>query len=397
MQSRIRRARDGAAMGTMLRTCVTEEPVDVARLSALARRVPLESLPEAAHYHRVTGYVARQLRRLDDVPAAVVETLDASQRAARAQHLRVRAALEAFSQMMAGSAIPWLVVKGPVLAETVYHSADLRSYADLDVIVPAASFSETVTFLEGSGIGVVDRNWTLVRQLKAGELHLVLPMAVELDLHWHVLFRQDDRQSFRIQMREMFERQRVVQVQGVSTCTTDAADTLLHLSLHAAVEGGDRLGWLKDIERVIVVEEPDWDEVVRRARRWRVTLPVVTMLIRSRTALGAPVPDDVVAALCAQKPWRVALAALDRFFPSGATSGEGTPATLVARASRGDLMTTWTGMGLGLARRVDRLVRTGSSRRHVPGPDPRDPGSLNYPAGGDAERAAFLASVRDER
>jgi hypothetical protein len=377
--------------------CTTaDEGREVPGLSALVRDADLATLPEAARFHRVTGYVVRQLRRLDGVPVGVVESLTASQRVARAQHLRVRAALEHFCQVMADAPVPWLVVKGPVLAETVYRSADLRFYADLDVIVPAASFSDAVTFLEERGTHVLDRNWTLVRDLRAGELHFKLPMDVELDLHWHLLFRRDQRQVFRIPMHEIFERQRVVQVQGVAVRTTDAVDTLLHLSVHAAVEGGDRLGWLKDIERVIVIEQPDWDDVVNRARRWRVTLPALAMLSRSRTTLGAPVPDEVLGALCAQRSWRAVLATLDRRYPSGATGGQGTPATLVARASRDDLTATWTEIGLGLTRRVGRLMRTGSSQRHVPGLDPRDPGSLNYPTGGAPDRAAFLAAVRDE-
>jgi hypothetical protein len=120
------------------------------------------------------------------------------------------------------------------------------------------------------------------------------------------------------------------------------------------------------------------------------------MLSRARTALAAPVPDEVFAALCSHRSWRFVLKSLDRRFPTGGTSGQGTPATLAARASRGDLAATWREMGLGLTRRVGRLVRTGRSERTVPGVDPDDPGSLRFRAGDDQDREAYLGSVRDQ-
>src|SRR4029079_436314 len=74
-------------------------------------------------------------------------------------------------------------------------------------------------------------------------------------------------------------------------------DTLLTLAFHAARSDGHRLMWFKDVERSVVVDEPDLDELVRRARAYRCGGPVGLILNRARYLLGAPVPLEVVLEL----------------------------------------------------------------------------------------------------
>jgi hypothetical protein len=54
--------------------------------------------------------------------------------------------------------VPWLVVKGPALAE-LHGAPDLRAYSDLDVLVPSAAFGDALAALESAGAAVLARNW----------------------------------------------------------------------------------------------------------------------------------------------------------------------------------------------------------------------------------------------
>jgi hypothetical protein len=137
-------------------------------------------------------------------------------------------------------------VKGPALAAVAYRRPDLRAYKDLDLLVPAPVFEDAVRLLEANGIPLLDRNWTLVSHEVRGQLHLQLPMGTVTDLHWHLVNQYRDR--LRIPMGELFDRSRRVEVGGRPVSVLDPVDGLIHICLHAALSGGERLIWLKDLD-----------------------------------------------------------------------------------------------------------------------------------------------------
>src|SRR5207248_3252817 len=136
-----------------------------------------------------------------------------------------------------------------------------------------------------------------------------------------------------VSMDDVFQRARTVTVDGVTIQTPDAADTLIHLALHACLAGGGRLVWLKDIEQAVVNDRPHWDDVIRRSAEWQVNLFVGTMLFRSRQVLSTPVEDEVLRALVPNSAWRGLIGSLDRAFPITAWTRSETPATGLALAT----------------------------------------------------------------
>jgi hypothetical protein len=347
-------------------------------------------LLEAARYHRVVAPVHRALSGVGAADARVREQLARLYHEAVASHLRVRATLRHASGLLEGLDAPWLVVKGPVLTDVVYRRSGLRLYHDLDLIVPRAAFADAVNAMERGGFAIRDRNWALIRRLEAGELNLVGPGGAAVDLHWHLLFNREDRSRFRIDMDELISRARSVEAGGLQVSTLDEADTLIHLAVGACAEGGGRLSWLKDLERSIVNDRPDWAAVIERSRSWGANLAVGTMLLRARRSLSAPVPDDVVRELVPSWAWRQTLSSLDRLFPPERSSAIGTPATLVARSTRRAVSSTLSTVAQGGTRRLSRLLRTGDPRRAALQDDPTSPASLLFPDGGERERELFL-------
>jgi hypothetical protein len=95
----------------------------------------------------------------------------------------------------------------------------------------------------------------------------------------------------------MIARHRTVKTSGLAVPTFDPVDTLLTLAFHAARSDGHRLIWLKDVERSLAVEEPDLDELVRRARAARCAPAVGVILERAQSLLGAEVPEETIVAL----------------------------------------------------------------------------------------------------
>ena len=184
-------------------------------------------------------------------------------RDALARHLLALATLARLASALDAASCPWIVFKGPAVAKLGYPRPGLRSYHDVDALVAPERFSDALDALGAAGFLLADRNWGLVEETGAGQLHLELPGAAPVDLHWHVLFTKELRERFAVPTGELLERSRPVDLGGVAARTLDPCDTLLHLCLHAALEGGDRLCWLKDVDLVARHDPPDWDELVK--------------------------------------------------------------------------------------------------------------------------------------
>lgn len=387
--------RRASAVGRLLVRCVTEHDWSVPLPEAvhLAESLDLAAVAAAARFHGVTGCVYRSLQPETSTPGAAVLVED--YRSDVDRHLRALGDLARLGRALDDRGIDWLVVKGPVLAEVVYPRSDLRGYNDLDVVIRGHDMAEALAAVEGTGGHLVDRNWPLLNRLQIGELLLRLHHGTLLDLHWHLLNEATTRRVFSVPMADLTARARPVRLGTVSARTLDATDTLLHLGFHGSLSGGDRLVWLKDVERAVAANPPDWDALVARARAWGVGPPVALALARSRALLGAAVPDGLPETLAQGRAWLTLAAAADRLSPPARASGNRSPSRIVSRAARRDGASS----AAELAR---RLVRAASQRGRLsatpptPDTDPDSPGSAHHPLGTAADRQAFLDAVADD-
>lgn len=270
-----------------------------AELARLVRSAPVHALPAAALLHRVSGSVRRGLDQIDDVPRDVVARLEAEEQVASFQHLVVVGALSLIARAFDDAGLSWAVMKGPVVATLLYPGVGDRRYGDLDLLVHPDDFGSAMQILEALGYAHTIHDWARAEEMMAGEIGMV-SSSVLVDLHWHLHYSSQDRRPLALDPRVMLERVRRVAVSGLEVPTFDRVDTLVTLGFHAARSDGHRLIWLKDIERALAVEQPDLDEVVRRAQAARCAPPVGLMLSRARRVLGAPVSRDVVDAMTPQ-------------------------------------------------------------------------------------------------
>lgn len=342
------------------------------------------TLLRAARRHRVTGCVRVTLRHLSsELPAEVVDELEAEGRSDLAEHMRALGAVHLLSNALDPVVDRWAVVKGPVLASHVYDRPDLRTYQDVDVLVAPGDLGAAISALERAGCRLMDRNWTLLSRELLGEVHLMTPSGVVVDLHWSLLNRDHLRRTFSAPTAPLLERGVVVSLGGTPVRTLDPLDTLVHLTLHAAMSGGDRLLWLKDVEQAWRHVEPGL--VPGRAEEWRARLPVAVMLARTSRVLGLDVTDLRSAGLL-PRPLAGLLAVVEGRddFVSGGEPGTAT--RLLTRALRRDGLSTLAEAGRRAATRL-RVGQTDRSDR------PDEPTSVLFDSGGDAGRRAYLELV----
>ncbi len=376
---------------TLLTSCVRQHdwstaPADVEGLLA---QVEQQQLLVAARRHRVVGCVRNSVRHL---PGAVDPSLDRQLAedvsSGLAQHMRALSALHDVSRALADVTSTWAVVKGPVLSAHVYDRSDLRSYKDLDVLVRPSELGAALGALEAAGCTVLDRNWTMLGERAMGELHVLMPTGIIVDLHWSLFNRQALRRSFRAPTDELLDRSVPVDVAGLEVRTLDPLDTVVHLAVHAAMTGGDRLVWFKDLEQGLR-HVPDVDALAHRARRWRAQMPVAAMLARTRRLLGAELPDLDLDDLLGSRPWSLVLRAVDARADVAAGGERGSMARLVSRSLRQDGASS----ALEAGRHVAGWVRKGSSGSNTADLGLAVPGSVLYDSGGDALRRRYLQSV----
>jgi hypothetical protein len=383
-------------LGAALVACVREHddgaPPELLRVLEAGQ---LGSLLQLARHHRVLPFVHRELREVDGVDVRTMQALDRHAVTQTANQMRIVTDLAGFAAMLAPIEVQWITFKGPVLAQRCYERPELRTYRDLDLLIARDDFPEVVTYLQGGGVDVIDRNWTLIRRERRGQLHLTLPMGTVADLHWHLLNRAVVRDSFDVDMGSVLTRTRTVVVSGVDVETLSAVDTVVHLALHAALAGGDRLIWMKDLERSIAAETLDWDEVVARAFAWRAGAAVASTLQRARDVLGAQVPVWVLRDLEPSGARRRIGAAFDRRWPTERADGEVTPAALWPQVVRDGRFATAGSIARRAARRPANVFRElfgepgGGGRDH-------EPAAVLHPSGGEGVRADYLRDVTDE-
>ena len=370
-----------------------DEPPD--EMGSVVRADRVTALLKLARHHRMLPFVHRDLRRLPGVDDRTLQALDRHEITQTANQMRIVTDLAGFAASIAPLEIPWVTFKGPVAAQLLYRRPELRTYRDLDVLVARADFPRTLAFLRHSGVEVIDRNWTLISREQRGQLHVTLPLGTVADLHWHLLNRGVVREAFTVDMDAVLSRSRAVSISGANVRTLDREDTLVHLGLHSALAGGDRLIWLKDIERAIAVEEPDWDEVVVRALSWQAGAAVAVMLRRAATVLGARVPVWVLHDLDPSRTRRRVGETIDRRWPASAATGDATLAWFWPQLVRDGRSAT---IGSILQR---SLRRPSSAMRRLlgePGAGGREhePAAVLHPSGGDALRDRYLRELGEE-
>lgn len=382
------RRRLGQLLRVAVRTPGRAPPAPLARALAGPDAAALATL---ADYHRVAGFLHRTVAAVESSHPELVTRLRAAHAEAVRRHLRAVADLGCVGEALRGAGIPWLVFKGPVLAETVYPDIDLRTYRDLDVLVPGDRLAQAVAALEGAGAGLTDRNWELFLARRTGALHLLLPYGTVCDLHWDVLHDRWQRAAFAVPGGDLLQRARTVGIGGMQVPTLDPEDTLHHLMVHACLSGAERLVWLKDVELAIRRLRPDWDVVVARCREARTGLPAAVVLSRARRILGAPVPGEVLATLDPSPTWTRLVACSDRLIPPERVSRRGSLPRLVARATGPDLPSSALGLVSRAGSWLSGAVRPGGPRARQG--EASHPGSGRHPSGGEAGRAAFMEAV----
>ncbi|WP_162606524.1 nucleotidyltransferase family protein [Jiangella asiatica] len=333
---------------------------------------------DAVRHHRVAP-LAHVLLRDDDPDLAAVLKVDRD--AAMIRHLTAGVVLGQLSTSL--GELPWATVKGPVLSEYAHPAPGLRTYTDVDVLVAPGELRTAARRLLDAGWQVIDFRDMLCNVETPGEMHLVSPAGVLVDLHWSLINMSPTRRRFSVDTEQLLGRRRTVSVAGSATWTLDAADSLVHVCLHAALTGAHKMIWLLDADQLARRTER-WDDVVDRALAWGAGPAVALVLARARAVLGTPLPADLDRRLGISTGFRLVTATVDRLRPVPRLRRDASIPRLVARSVRSTGGRTLTTLGTRSLRGLtDRLRVTGARS---------GPPAVREPADGEAVEK-YLSAV----
>jgi len=267
---------------------------------------------ELALNHRVDGLLFpcwRDLPEPEGPDAAARAMIEGTSREAGRRWEEGLEVLRLVVPALDRAGIPFLVLKGPILASECYAHPGERPFTDLDLLVAPRDRRRALEALEGEGcapkVGAAGR-----RFVEWGHFHLVLtpppPLRLVVEMHWDLV---DRATLFTIDVEEALSRARRVRLPGVTVSALDPVDEFLYLCVHLSRHGvmnrkalaaglpatwfvrgesGNRLIWFLDLVRHAARHGAALaPSIVReRAESWNATATLEECLLLAERIVG---------------------------------------------------------------------------------------------------------------
>lgn len=325
--------------------------------------------PENLH-----AFVHARLLKLPNAPSALVDRTAASYRKNTMMMLQRTADLRRLDDALRTAGIPYLVLKGPILAHTVYPEPAMRTMLDLDLLLHDADLERAMKALEEIGYRVPEH--FAGRTTNPGDAPPMIDTKFgSAVLELHTILDSMPHGDASIDAAWAGAR-RVLIGHGVELPSLDRAEffahVVMHVSRHHRFEG--ELRSLLDVALFLQSKEAslDWPPLDEEWRRRGISPWIVLTITLSHILLGSPIPD--VYEDRAPSPEALAIAAEqlwitdEHFVPARITQKlagrepapiyDGTPQTVpVPKGLRFRMAREWKRV-----RRAIRAVRTGGLR-----------------------------------
>lgn len=221
-------------------------------------------------------------------------------------HREYRTQTATFLEAAAAREIPVIILRGTRIAESLYNDPALRMYTDIDALIPRQRLQETKALARELGFfPPAGRDDSFFEQHHYHLCYTSRTNGIPLELHWAL---SPPFSLERIDYDDLFAQARHVEVAGVAALAPAPEDDLVmlasHLTRHATAMrplpgpqltgvclDESLLAWMIDLDRFVArTPELDWDVVIRRAREWEISGPVVMALDTVAQVLGTPIP-----------------------------------------------------------------------------------------------------------
>lgn len=206
------------------------------------------------------------------------------------EELRSKTFLDVFQKTLhslKSSNFPYTLLKGTLLAETVYSDWSLRHCHDVDILVARSHLVAAERALNKAGferpVGArpISNNDVTVCH------HSNLPVEIHSNL-FPVHFYQPP-------MHDLLERRQTENILGVELPVFTPTDNLFHVIGHAACSRSrETLRWVCDAHMLINKHQIDWDLFLSIILQSKMCIPFSIFLNYLKEKFAAPIPEKVL-------------------------------------------------------------------------------------------------------
>ncbi len=254
-----------------------------------------------ARKHGVVPLLHKSLTEIggDRVPAEVLQQLLQHQRRNTLKNLQFTRELIRVLDTLQAAGIAAIPFKGPVLAIAAYGDLNLRSFSDLDLLVPADDYLKIHAVLAPLGYQVAVQRWQFSPQEteadweEQGEYSLIQPeLQVSLDIHQRLIA------GFLFKLSASFDdfwtRLAPISLCGREIPTFRPEDLLIYLCVHGTKDFWQRLSWICDVS-ALIHRHPhlDWESVLQEAKKHGASRMLLLGLALAHKILGTALPFDI--------------------------------------------------------------------------------------------------------
>ena len=252
----------------------------------------------SAAENSVTPLLARQLFAVaeDALPVTVFARLKDAFRPQAVRSLVLAAELIKVIDLFRSAGIQAIPYKGPVIAVQAYGDIALRSFEDLDIVLPQRDVAKANELLMDLGYRL-RYPWLLSagaqESLVPGEYHYRdTARGLLVELHTEITLRHF---PLRPDLADLASRLVPVSLSGHTIRTLAPEDMLLFLCVHGAKDFWERISWVADIAEFLQAQPLDWDVLFERAASLRLRRMLHLGLALAAGLLDAPLPEEIAA------------------------------------------------------------------------------------------------------
>lgn len=263
--------------------------------------------------HRVGAFLCQRLPLVERsrLPGEVRGHLEAAAQETARRALVRSAELVRLSRVLGTAGVPFLSVKGPLLAQTLYGGLGGRHAGDLDLFIHPDQLAAGDQALRGAGcrrsvpdFELTPRQWREFLQLKHEFEYFNDTTGVRIEVEWRLAGLPE--------LKFAGERARgeSMTLGGETILRLPPVTEFLYLFTHGAGHGWFRLFWLVDVAMLLRRSDVDWRGLMAAAQRHGAECAVWQGGRLAEVLLGVPLPAElrVPAAREPQVRWLVSQA-----------------------------------------------------------------------------------------
>ena len=250
-----------------------------------------------AQHHGLLALVAGDVLARPEVPAKIKQSVHSFYTTNVKRSLWLTTELAAIFEHFAKKNVPAIPYKGPVLALSAYGNLALRTFHDLDLLIPAAQFAPAKNALAEIGFHPSQALSPAVERfyLRTGYERSFDGAAGRnmVELQWDFLprFYAVDCSAAGMSVDALLPRAGRISLGAAEVPCLAPEDSLLALCLHGAKHLWARLIWVADISATLGSQQIDWGVVAQRARALGIGRIVAVSLRLAEQLLHAQLPD----------------------------------------------------------------------------------------------------------